>query len=169
MTDTERLRERYDGAVEAAPDTLLTLEAAETLHLAARGRDGPACHDSEPREWRRVKTRDALSFGAELCGACFRMHFEHLSRDPSSPVERVDTETEPEVESVARTTADGGRPVPLSAQTERVARVSGSSSVYHAPTQHGALCGVDADVTVEREILEGHYRSCRDCFDVEEG
>ena len=63
MGDTERLRNRYDGAVEAAPDTLLTLEAAETLHLAARGRDGPACHDSEPREWRRVKTRDALSFG----------------------------------------------------------------------------------------------------------
>ena len=169
MTDTNRLRDRYDGAVEAAPDTLLTLEAAETLHLAARGRDGPACHDSEPREWRRVKTRDALSFGAELCGACFRMYFEHVSRDPSSPVERVDTEAEPEVEIVARVKADGGRPAPLLSVSEQVARSFGGSQIYHAPTAEGAFCDADTDDIVEREALEPHYRPCGECFDVEEG
>ena len=60
---------------------------------------------------------------------------------------------------------------PLTSLTERVGCVTGkrgSDRVYHAPTGDGSLCGVSMDRVVDREILEGHYRPCGNCFDIPE-
>jgi hypothetical protein len=168
-TDT-KLREQYSGVLQAVPDAVLTLEKSRTLHLPARDRDGPACCCQPDREWDHVDTRDAIRFGGELCHDCFRLYFEHRSRDPGSPVERVDTDAapDPNPELVTHATADGGH-VRLTALTEEVGRSTGGGSVYHAPTGDGsALCGVAIDIVSKRELVESHFEPCSDCFGVED-
>lgn len=62
-------------------------------------------------------------------------------------------------------------PAPISSLTERVAYNTGNgrtANVYHAPTADGALCGVDPDRVVPREVLETHYRPCKLCYNLEE-
>ena len=167
MGRSKRLRDRYDGAVEAVPDVLVTLEPPTTLHLPARDRAGPACVETPDREWQHVDSADAVAFGGELCRMCFTLHLEHLARDPSSPVERGDTTADVDAEIVTRAHADGGRPAALTSKTDRVARVTGTSTVYHAPTPYGALCGVQTDDVLDRDLVEGHYRPCKDCFDLD--
>lgn len=176
MTPTDRppLRDRYDGAVEAVPEELLTLSPPKTLHLPARGREGPACTVASKRDWRRIDTDTGLAFGAVLCSNCFELYLEHLARDPSAVVERVDSEAVaeidaerfPKVESAALALADGGRPS-IASKTDRVARVSGASTIYHAPTADGAVCGANVDTVEDRELLEPNYRPCKLCFDLD--
>lgn len=163
-----KLREQYAGILDAVPDAVLTLEKTQTLHLPARDRAGPACSCQPDREWDHVDTRDAIRFGGELCHGCFRMYFEQRSRNPASPVERVDTDADPDPnpELVTHATADGGH-VRLASLTEQVGRASGGGSVYHAPTGDGALCGESVDTITDRELLEGHFAPCSACFDVE--
>lgn len=168
VTDSKRLRAEYDGVDEAIPDVLLALDGPLTLHLAAHDRDGPECRRSPDHNWELVDVDDASEFGGRLCRACFELHLEHLARDPSSPVERVaraEAVSHGEV-AAAVEKADGGRLAPLSSLTDRVARLSGSSSVFHAPTADGALCGAEVDTIDDRELLPG-YRPCKDCFDVD--
>jgi hypothetical protein len=169
MTDGKPLREAYDGVDEAVPDVLLALDGPLTLHLPAHDRAGPACIDEPDHNWELVDVDDAIAFGGRLCRGCFERHLDLLARDPTSPVERV-AGVEPvshgEV-TAAVAKADGGRRPPLSSLTDRVARVSGSSSVFHAPTAEGALCGAGVDTIVERDHLPA-YRPCQDCFDVED-
>lgn len=169
--DTDfRLRERYAGIIDAAPDAVVTLDSSQTLHLPARDRDGPVCCCQPERDWTLVDTQDAIRFGGELCHGCFRVYLEQLSRDPSSGVERVDTDADadPNPEIVTHAAADGGRRPRLAAYTERVGRVSGGGDVYHAPTGDGALCGEDIDTFADRERLDGHFRPCSKCFAVDE-
>jgi hypothetical protein len=170
MRDTDtKLREQYAGVLQAVPDAVLTLEQTRTLHLPARDRDGPACSCQPDRDWEHADTRDAIRFGGELCHGCFRMFLEHRSRDPGSPVERVDTDadTDPNPELVTHATADGGS-ARLASLTEQVGRSTGGGSVYHAPTGDGALCGVAIDIVSERELVESHFEPCSDCFGVED-
>lgn len=168
-TDT-KLREQYAGILEAVPDALLTLEKTQTLHLPARDRDGPACSCQPDREWELVETAGALRFGGVLCHGCFQMYFEQRSRDASSSVERVDGGggSDPNPEIVTHATADGGQPARLSSLTEQVGRASGGEKVFHAPTDEGALCGQPIDVVTDRSVLNGHFRPCTDCFDVDD-
>ena len=163
----QKLRERYTGILDSLPDAVLGLDDTTTLHLPAHDRDGPACTHQPDRDWSFVDPRGAFRFGGELCHGCFRMHLEQLSRNPRSAVERVDADADPNPEIVTHATADGGRAARLSSLTEQVGRVTGGSKVYHAPTDGGALCGKPVDVVTDRELLEGHYRPCSDCFDVD--
>ena len=168
-SNRELLREQYAGAVEAVPDTLVTLERSPTLHLPARDRDGPACSSRPGFDWFYADTEDALRFGGALCESCFKMYLELLARDDDTPVARLDTDADAQIDAdaevVTRIEADGGRS-PLTSVTERVARVTGSSTVYHAPTASGALCGAEVNKTDERELLP-QYRPCEVCFDVD--
>lgn len=168
-SDPPRLRAEYGGVDEVLPEQLLANESSLTLHLPARGREGPACNRRVASAWRLVDVGGALAYGAELCRSCFKMHLENLARDPASPVERRDagnavTASYEEIDVVAR--ADGGD-LRLAALTDRVARVTGSSTTYHAPTPEGALCGADVNKIDERANLP-QYRPCKACFDVEE-
>jgi hypothetical protein len=167
MTGSNRLRAEYAGVDEALPDELLANEGTLTLHLPAADGEGPECNGYGESGWRLVDVDGALAYGAELCLNCFSMYLEHLARDPSSPVERAAgdgvTASYERVDVVAR--ADGGD-VRLTALTDRVARVTGSSTTFHAPTPSGALCGADVNKIDERGNLP-QYRPCESCFDVE--
>lgn len=167
MTDCDRLRAEYAGVDEALPEQLLANDGTLTLHLPAAEGEGPECNGHGSSGWRLVDVDGALAYGAELCRNCFAIHLEHLARDPSSPVERAAgggvTASYERVDVVAR--ADGGD-LRLTALTDRVARVTGKSTTYHAPTPSGALCGADVNKIDERENLP-QYRPCELCFDVE--
>jgi hypothetical protein len=56
----------------------------------------------------------------------------------------------------------------LIAPTETVQIKGGPSKVYHASTANGTLCGERSTGyrSVQREAVEGHYRSCERCFDL---
>jgi hypothetical protein len=172
----EPLTERYDGVAEELPDVTVSLSWQGALHLPARDHEGPQCRParSADRDWSNYDTAEALAHGAEPCGQCFGSILEYLARDPSSPVEAAgevvdgyDVDVETRVP-----TADGGvRSAPLATPTEEVARKRGStSSIYHAPTTDGrALCGEDVDHVLARETIEGTYRPCKFCYDLDDG
>ena len=165
-----KLRERYSSVLEAVPDTVTTLENTHTLHLPARDRDGPTCSCRPDRDWELVETAGAIRFGGALCHECFRTLLEQRSRVPGSPVERVDgtDAPDPNPEIVTHATADGGHGPRLTSPTDQVGRANGGEKVYHAPTDEGALCGQPVDNLTDRELLKGHFRPCKDCFDLEE-
>lgn len=167
MTDRDRLRAEYAGVDEVLPEQLLANNETLTLHLPAAEGEGPECSGHGASVWRLVDVDGALAYGAELCRNCFSMYLEHLAREPASPVERARgegvTSSYETVDVVAR--ADGGD-LRLTALTDRVARVTGSSTTYHAPTPSGALCGADVNKIDERANLP-QYRPCELCFDVE--
>lgn len=166
-SDPARLRAEYAGVDEVLPEQLLANDETLTLHLPARDREGPECNGHGSSRWRLVDVEGALAYGAELCRNCFKMYLENLARDPSSPVERAAgggvTTSHEEIDVVAR--ADGGD-LRLTTLTDRVARVTGSSTTYHAPTASGALCGADVNKIDKRANLP-QYRPCKECFDVD--
>jgi hypothetical protein len=156
---------------------------------------GPACM-SRKKNYSLVDTDRAVAAGVVPCRNCYEPVFEHLARQPNSPVEY--RESEPDLEEVdvidAEALADGGAegvaaagfgaggegnggargehlhtPSPLTARTEKVRIKSGASKVYHAPAANGTLCGKRGAGyrSVRYASVEGHYRPCEECFDTD--
>ena len=160
MTDSNRLRAEYAGAVEAAPDVVVAVEVTGTLHCPERDAavDDEAiawCGSTRDREMVAFDLNTAIAFGGELCGKCFRPALEYLARDAESEVSRREAPTADEDTSLPLATPDGGAPPqerpPLSSLTEQLAFMSGSGTKLHAPVGDGrTLCGREARGRVDR-------------------
>lgn len=56
---------------------------------------------------------------------------------------------------------------PLSALTDEVLVRTGTTQIMHAPTTDGPHCGQSGEFRhVDRQVVESHYRPCKDCFSV---
>lgn len=155
---------------------------ADHFHRPADREDsvGPSCMGRK-RNYSLVATDRAVAAGVAPCKNCYEPVFEYLARQPDSPVEY--REGEPGVDDVGdvdaiapEALADGGRGAtdrpasPLTARTETVRIKGGASHVYHAPAANGTLCGERGSGyrSVPYAAVDGHYRPCGRCFDLEE-
>lgn len=178
---SDSLLSQFRNVGEAFADRVVVKPTGEVFHRLAHDDDlnadhlRPACgFCPDDADWQLATPEAVHQAGLSPCRKCYKGIFEYLAREPTSPVE-ARTAT-PDLD--ARTAGDGTEfelvrptplPSPLTALTEDVMVTGGASKVMHAPTSEGPLCDETGDYRrVERTVVAGHYRPCRDCFLVSE-
>jgi hypothetical protein len=179
-------------------EVAVSSRGADHFHRPDEREDGvgPACMGRKSH-YSLVDSERAVAHGLAACRNCYEPVFEYLARQPDSPVEYREGEPDlDDIDAIdGEALADGGSgglasaatdrdaggekdrrtqfvraPAALTTRTETVRIKTGASKVYHAPAANGTLCGKRGAGyrSVQFEAIEGHYRPCEDCFDLDE-
>lgn len=176
LLDEDSLLVRFTNVRGAMPANVVAKQSGERFHRQRVQADDlePACGSNRRRDWRLVPVESARMGGLEPCRSCFAAVLEYLADDPDSevawrsesPTAEYDVETDGAGDLFEPVPDQEDQP-PLTALTNEV-KVTSGSQVFHAPTPKGVLCGRTSDYrVVDRAAVEGHYRPCRDCFELE--
>jgi len=162
--------EEYRGVEEVLDGRGVVQPDGAVVHREEGGE--PTCATGGESRWRVVDTTEARRSGFGLCRNCYRPVFSYLADRSDSEVERAEGSVGLDEEPPTAVVADGGVAA-IAGGDERLASptedvlIASRSSVFHAPTGGGPLCGETADMRrVDRAVLAGQRRPCRECFDL---
>ena len=175
FSDSDDLRGEYTGLDDVYRAEAVVTPDGEKFHRPAADEEVyPACRAERGDDWRLIDTDDARKARFAPCRGCWKPIFDYLAGEADSDVERVDDEAVA-TDHTRRLAADGGLDAIAGGGDERLASptedvlIASRSSVFHAPTGGGPLCGETADMRrVDRAVLAGQRRPCRECFDLDD-